>query len=194
MKLKNLTNYGDLQVYWRFQLKQALPNGRKTIYWRNDGGNFVFSSNDIVHYWGAQSDIAKGNYLFYFSRGKLNSTIDLISIWLALSQQGTRKYLAQYYCRKLQCLETNLLKFHSFSEWSRSKPYIRSWSMPLGRSFQWRYTLKQSLDKSISFRNKSMDLEDSFHDRTGAIFSPNPAISLYNERGSISNNELILRI
>jgi hypothetical protein len=60
MKLKNLTNYGDLQVYWRFQLKQALPNGRKTIYWRNDGGNFTFTSNDIVHYWGAQADIAKG--------------------------------------------------------------------------------------------------------------------------------------
>ena len=63
MKLKNIKSYGELQMYWRFQLKQVLPANRKVIFWRNDAQNVTTSESDVLHYWGAQTDVAKGNYL-----------------------------------------------------------------------------------------------------------------------------------
>jgi len=48
-------------MYWRFQLKQVLPANRKVIFWRNDGQNVTTSDNDILHFWGAQTDVAKSN-------------------------------------------------------------------------------------------------------------------------------------
>jgi len=59
MKLKNIKNYGELQMYWRFEMKQALPVNRRTIFWRNDAANVTTGDNDILHYWGAQTDVAK---------------------------------------------------------------------------------------------------------------------------------------
>lgn len=64
MKLKNIKTYGELQMYWRFQLKQSLPSGRKAIFWRNDAANVSTSDTDVLHYWGAQTDVAKGNSFF----------------------------------------------------------------------------------------------------------------------------------
>lgn len=58
MALKNIKNYGELQMYWRYQLKQALPQGRKVIFWRNDADNLTTGPDDIVQYWGAQSQTA----------------------------------------------------------------------------------------------------------------------------------------
>ena len=43
MKLHNLKNYGELQMYWRFQMKQVLPTNRKVIFWRNDGSDVTTS-------------------------------------------------------------------------------------------------------------------------------------------------------
>jgi hypothetical protein len=65
MALKNIKNYGELQMYWRFQLKQALPASRKVIFWRNDADNLTTGPDDIVQYWGAQAQTANGTYLSY---------------------------------------------------------------------------------------------------------------------------------
>lgn len=62
MKLKNIKNYGELQMYWRYQMKQVLPTSRRVIFWRNDAANVTISDNDILHYWGAQADVAKGKF------------------------------------------------------------------------------------------------------------------------------------
>jgi hypothetical protein len=62
MKLKNIKSYGELQMYWRFQLKQVLPANRKVILWRNDAQNVTFSESDVLDYWGAQTHVAKGNF------------------------------------------------------------------------------------------------------------------------------------
>lgn len=59
MKLHNLKTYGELQMYWRFQLKQVLPAGRRAVFWRNDGANVSTSDDDVLHFWGAQADVAK---------------------------------------------------------------------------------------------------------------------------------------
>jgi hexosaminidase len=61
MKLKNIKSYGELQMYWRFQLKQVLPPNRKVIFWRNDAQNVTTSETDILHYWGTQTDTANSN-------------------------------------------------------------------------------------------------------------------------------------
>lgn len=62
MKLKNIKTYGELQMYWRFQLKQVLPANRKVIFWRNDAQNVTTSESDVLHFWGAQTDVAKSNH------------------------------------------------------------------------------------------------------------------------------------
>lgn len=63
MATKGIKSYGELQMYWRFQLKQVLPANRKVIFWRNDGTDVTTSDTDILHYWGAQTDVAKGKQL-----------------------------------------------------------------------------------------------------------------------------------
>lgn len=62
MATKGIKSYGELQMYWRFQLKQVLPANRKVIFWRNDGTDVTTSDTDILHYWGAQTDVAKGKH------------------------------------------------------------------------------------------------------------------------------------
>ena len=42
-------------MYWRFELKQALPNGRKVVFWRNNAENVTTGPEDILHYWGNQN-------------------------------------------------------------------------------------------------------------------------------------------
>lgn len=59
MKSKGIKSYGELQMYWRFQLKQVLPANRKVIFWRNDAQNVSTADNDILHFWGAQTDVAR---------------------------------------------------------------------------------------------------------------------------------------
>ena len=63
MKLKNIEGYGQLQMYWRYQLKQSLPKSRKTIFWRNNAENVTTAPDDILHYWGAQADVAKSKFI-----------------------------------------------------------------------------------------------------------------------------------
>lgn len=62
MATKGIKSYGELQMYWRFQLKQVLPANRKVIFWRNDGTDVTTSDTDILHFWGAQTDVAKSNH------------------------------------------------------------------------------------------------------------------------------------
>lgn len=50
-------------MYWRYQLKQVLPSSRKVIFWRNNAENVTLGSDDILHYWGSQGDVAKGKTL-----------------------------------------------------------------------------------------------------------------------------------
>lgn len=60
MKQKNIHGYGQLVMYWRYQLKQVLPSSRKVIFWRNNAENVTSGPDDILHYWGSQEDVAKG--------------------------------------------------------------------------------------------------------------------------------------
>lgn len=62
MKLRNISGYGQLQMYWRSQLKQVLPSSRKLIFWRNNAENLTTGENDILQYWGAQNDTATGTH------------------------------------------------------------------------------------------------------------------------------------
>ncbi len=64
MALKNIKSYGELQMYWRYRLKQALPAGRKVIFWRNDADNVTTGDDDIVQYWGAQAQTANGMFFY----------------------------------------------------------------------------------------------------------------------------------
>jgi hypothetical protein len=66
MATKNIKDYGELQMYWRHTMKQILPVKRSVVFWRNDAQNIQVDANDVVHYWGAQTDIPRSNYLFYF--------------------------------------------------------------------------------------------------------------------------------
>jgi hexosaminidase len=61
MATKNITDYGELQMYWRSQIKSVLPPNRKFIFWRNDGTDVTTLNTDILHYWGNQNDTASGN-------------------------------------------------------------------------------------------------------------------------------------
>ena len=58
MKANNIASYGQLQMYWRSQLKAILPANKRAIFWRNDGQNVTTSADDILHYWGSQADVA----------------------------------------------------------------------------------------------------------------------------------------
>jgi hypothetical protein len=49
-------------MYWRFQMKQALPQNRSVVFWRNDDQNIKISGNDVIHYWGNQNDTFSGNF------------------------------------------------------------------------------------------------------------------------------------
>jgi hexosaminidase len=63
MATKGLKDYGELQMYWRYEMKQALPQNRPVVFWRNDAQNVKIADNDIIHFWGAQADIPKSTYL-----------------------------------------------------------------------------------------------------------------------------------
>ncbi len=62
----NISDYGQLQMYWRNQMKAALPKNRSVVFWRNDAQNIKFDANDIVHYWGSTADISKSIFIFIF--------------------------------------------------------------------------------------------------------------------------------
>ena len=67
MMLKNIKSYGELQMYWRYELKKALPKDRKTVFWLNVAEDVVTGPDDILQYWGAQADTAKGYYCNNYS-------------------------------------------------------------------------------------------------------------------------------
>jgi len=37
---------------------------RRVVFWRNDNAKIKIDDNDILHYWGAQADVARGNLSF----------------------------------------------------------------------------------------------------------------------------------
>ena len=43
-------------------MKQVLPQSRRVIFWRNNAVNVTIGDNDILHYWGAQKDVANGTF------------------------------------------------------------------------------------------------------------------------------------
>lgn len=105
MALKNIKNYGELQMYWRYQLKQALPQSRKVIFWRNDADNLTTGPDDIVQYWGSQAQTANvtakstsklvlspSDYL-YLNKGTtwiwMNKTNGAFSTWRQIYQNFT---------------------------------------------------------------------------------------------------------
>ena len=67
MKLKNIKSYGELQMYWRYELKQALPKDRKTVFWLNVAEDVVTGPDDILQYWGTQADTANGKNIDNYS-------------------------------------------------------------------------------------------------------------------------------
>jgi hypothetical protein len=64
---------------------RLLPQSRKVIFWRNDADNLTTGPDDIVQYWGAQSQTANGKYLQLFSDWKKHIQINLISLRLLVS-------------------------------------------------------------------------------------------------------------
>lgn len=60
MKLKNIKTYDELQMYWRYELKQALPSSRKVAFWRVKSENIITGPEDILQFWGKQSEVADG--------------------------------------------------------------------------------------------------------------------------------------
>jgi hypothetical protein len=115
MALKNIKNYGELQTFWRYEMKQALPQGRQVIFWRNDAENLTTSANDIIHFWGAQADVAKGTTLSDInSIGKLNLESNPLPLRLPVHKQGNRQHLVQRFGRFLLNLEANLPKLQHF--------------------------------------------------------------------------------
>lgn len=54
MQLKNIKNYGELQMYWRYEMKQSLPKERKVVFWLNKAENVTTGPDDILQYWGLQ--------------------------------------------------------------------------------------------------------------------------------------------
>jgi hypothetical protein len=72
MATKNIKDYGELQMYWRHLMKQALPQNRSVVFWRNDAQNIKVADNDVIQFWGAQADAAKSIIFIYYSIGKFN--------------------------------------------------------------------------------------------------------------------------
>ena len=58
----NISTYGQLQMAWRESLISAIPN-RTVIFWRNDDSEVVIKDDQIIHYWGSQSDVQKSNFI-----------------------------------------------------------------------------------------------------------------------------------
>lgn len=53
-------------------MKQALPQNRSVVFWRNDAQNIKVADNDVIQFWGAQADAAKSKLFIYHSFGKFN--------------------------------------------------------------------------------------------------------------------------
>ena len=64
MKLKNIKTFGQLQMYWRYEIKQALAKGRKTVFWLNVAEDVSTGPDDIIHYWGSQDSTARSKLFF----------------------------------------------------------------------------------------------------------------------------------
>lgn len=58
MAERNISNYGELQMYWRKQLRKNLAPTRKVLFWKNANGNVSVGDDEVLHYWGAQSATA----------------------------------------------------------------------------------------------------------------------------------------
>lgn len=54
MEDNKIANYGELQMYWRKQVKSVLPEHRKIIYWRNNADGVKTETDDILQFWGNQ--------------------------------------------------------------------------------------------------------------------------------------------
>ena len=59
MASKNIKTYGELQMYWRKELKSVLSSSRKVVFWRNDGHDITTAADEVVQYWGSQADTSK---------------------------------------------------------------------------------------------------------------------------------------
>lgn len=53
MKLHHIGSYGELQMYWRKELKSVM--GKKAGFWKNRADNVTTGPDDILHYWGNQN-------------------------------------------------------------------------------------------------------------------------------------------
>ena len=63
MTKNKIANYGELQMYWRKQLKAFIRKDRKVVFWRNDAKDVTTTGDDILQYWGSQTDTAKSKTL-----------------------------------------------------------------------------------------------------------------------------------
>lgn len=75
-------------MYWRYQLKQFLPSSRKVIFWRNDADNLTTSPDDIVQYWGSQSQTANGTlFIIFYSHWQKLVFVDPFPLRLLVFEQ-----------------------------------------------------------------------------------------------------------
>ena len=59
MAKNNIANYGELQMYWRKQIKSVLSKDRKVVFWRNDAKDVTTTTDDVLQYWGSQNDTSR---------------------------------------------------------------------------------------------------------------------------------------
>jgi hexosaminidase len=61
MLAHNIKSYGELQMYWRKELRKNLSPTRKVVFWKNTNGNVSIGEDEVLHYWGAQNATADCN-------------------------------------------------------------------------------------------------------------------------------------
>lgn len=84
-------------------MKSVLTGNKTTIFWRNDAENIVLADTDILHFWGAQGDVAKvtanstnkiilsPSDILYLNKGQgnlwLNGTQGEYSVWRTIYEK-----------------------------------------------------------------------------------------------------------
>lgn len=53
MNIHHITTYGELQMYWRKEIRSVLAKG--VAFWKNTADNVTTAPDDILHYWGNQN-------------------------------------------------------------------------------------------------------------------------------------------
>eukprot|EP00178_Gracilaria_changii_P003290 TRINITY_DN14832_c0_g1_i1.p1 TRINITY_DN14832_c0_g1~~TRINITY_DN14832_c0_g1_i1.p1 ORF type:complete len:117 (+),score=4.53 TRINITY_DN14832_c0_g1_i1:995-1345(+) len=90
-------------MYWRKHIKSVLSKDRVVVFWRNDAKDVTTTGEDILQYWGSQTDTAKitanttskivlsPSDILYLSKGHgnlwLNASQGEYSVWRTIYEK-----------------------------------------------------------------------------------------------------------